>query len=99
MVVYEVNLTLDKDVVDEFRGWLDAHIQEMLTFPGFKHSKLMKVEEKSSWQMTVWYFVETRSALEAYFQGEAARMREEGLARFGGRFTASRRILEVLEER
>ncbi len=98
MVVYEVNLTIESGVVGEFRTWLKQHVQEMLTFDGFRGAKVLKVEEGPAYRMTVWYFIESRAQLEAYFQGEASRMRSEGLARFGGRFEANRRILELLDE-
>tara|TARA_B100000683_G_scaffold225407_1_gene223984 strand:+ start:336 stop:629 length:294 start_codon:yes stop_codon:yes gene_type:complete len=97
VVIYEVNLTLEPQIVAEFRAWLDEHIAEMLTFEGFTQSKLLKVEDESLYRLTVWYFVESRSALEQYFNGEAARMREDGLRRFGDRFSATRRIMDVVD--
>ena len=41
------------------------------------------------------YTLESRAALQTYFDVHAARMREDGVARFGSRFTASRRVLRV----
>ena len=98
MVIYEVNLTLEPEIVAEFDMWLDEHIAEMLTFEGFEQSKLLKVEDASAYRLTVWYFVESRSALEHYFTLGAARMREDGLRRFGDRFSATRRIMDVMDE-
>ena len=34
--IYEVNLTVDKDVASEYRDWLKGHIVEMLQFEGFE---------------------------------------------------------------
>ena len=34
-VIYEVNLTVDNDVIDEFDAWLQKHVDEMLAIPGF----------------------------------------------------------------
>jgi len=45
----------------------------------------------------VQYRLRDRAALDAYFAGPAARLRADGVARFGGRFTASRRVLSLAQ--
>ena len=99
MVVYEVNLTLDADIASAFEEWLTDHVAEMLEFKGFARATVLKVEHESEKRLCVWYFVETRADLETYFKEGAAQMRANGLDRFGGRFQATRRILEVEEDR
>jgi hypothetical protein len=99
VVVYEVNLTLDADIASEFQEWLAGHVTEMLEFKGFESSKILDVEDAFAKRLCVWYFVETRADLEAYFEEGAARMRADGLDRFGGRFQATRRILAVEDDR
>ena len=42
----------------------------------------------------VQYGVRDAQVLQAYFDQHAPRMREDGVARFGGKFSASRRVLE-----
>ena len=34
-VIYEVNLTVDVEVVEAFDEWLHDHTQDMLAIPGF----------------------------------------------------------------
>ncbi|MFT6389183.1 MAG: hypothetical protein ACJAUP_002573, partial [Cellvibrionaceae bacterium] len=34
-VIYEVNLSIDVDVIDRFDEWLHQHTEEMLAIPGF----------------------------------------------------------------
>ena len=101
MIVYEVNLLVDREVSDAYLAWLRPHIDEMLTFPGFLDARLWRrdaddegEEDDGRARYTVHYHLEDRASLEAYFQGPAARMREDGLQRFGGRFQATRRILQ-----
>jgi hypothetical protein len=96
MIVYEVNLTVDADIADEYAAWLDSHIQEILTIDGFTAAEWFDVEaegEQSHW--CVHYYLHDRASLERYFANHAERMRADGLNRFGGRFSASRRILAL----
>ena len=99
-VVYEVNLAVERDVADAFAAWLAPHIDEMLGFDGFEGADWYERRPEDEggdpdgpvlW--TVGYRVRDRAALDAYLAGPAQRMRGDGLARFEGRFTASRRVL------
>ena len=98
MVVYEVNLTLEDAIIGEFRQWLGLHMKDMLGFKGFRRALLMEVDRAETHCLTVWYFVESVNDLNDYFKHGADRMRQEGLARFGGQFRAERRILNLLDE-
>lgn len=49
--------------------------------------------------LTVQYKVASRDALQAYFDVHAARLRGDGIKRFGGKMTASRRILKCEEKK
>ena len=97
MIVYEVNLRVQNQCLLEFKTWLTQHVQEMLELPYFSQAKSFKRldEESEESQLIVHYYCSDRNALDEYFQNDAERMRADGLARFEGRFTASRRILET----
>ena len=98
-VIYEVNLKVNVDVVDTFLPWLHQHIYTMLTFPGFLSSELLIEEpdptanDTNVKPFTGQYRLENRAQLESYFQNHAKAMRDDGIKRFGGKFTATRRIL------
>lgn len=96
-VVYEVNLDVDAGVIDAYRGWLDAHVAEICALPGFTGAHVLEVIEPPAAagrvSLCVQYALRDAAALEAYLDVHAARMRADGLARFGGRFNANRRIL------
>jgi hypothetical protein len=99
-VVYEVNLDVAAEVIDAYRGWLDAHVAEILALPGFTGARLFEVAEPAPAEgriaLCVQYQLRDAAALDAYLREHAARMRADGQARFGGRFTASRRILHCM---
>jgi hypothetical protein len=97
MVVYEVNLDVDAEIAEPFAIWLEEHVREMLTLDGFVGAEWLARDpdrsdgSKVSW--TVWYRLIDRQALESYLARHAERMRADGLKRFPGRFSASRRVL------
>lgn len=99
MVIYEVNLTINKAIYSKFTLWLKDHVNGMLQFPGFIQASIFKPEEEISDQekLTIQYQLECRADLERYFTEFAPRMRAEGIKRFNDNFTAARRIFEVQE--
>lgn len=99
MVIYEVNLAVDADAAADYAAWLGPHIDEVLAVPGFVSAEWWEVEPDAGApadgrrRWCVQYRVESREALADYVERHAARLRGDGLARFGGRFTAGRRVL------
>lgn len=100
-VVYEVNLDLDAAVRGEYLAWLAAHVAEICALPGFAGAAVFEVADPPAPDgrvaLCVQYRLAGMAALEAYLRDHAPRLRSEGLARFGGRFSASRRVLEGLD--
>lgn len=96
-VVYEVSLEVDLALRDEYRLWLEEHVRQMLALPGFLGAEIQEQREPppppGRWRYCVPYRLRDRAALDAYLAEHAARMRADGIARFGDSFTASRRIL------
>lgn len=97
MVIYEVNLSVESSIADAYAAWLAPHIEEVLSVDGFTHADWWIVEpdgeEGSRVQWCVQYHVKSRNALATYLRDHAERLRGDGLARFGGRFEATRRVL------
>ena len=107
MMIYEVNLAINRDVAGAYAEWLGPHIGEILEIDGFESAEWWEVEAPSNpspedanrqasgdrVRWCVQYRVRDRAALQTYFDEHAARLRGDGLARFEGRFAASRRIL------
>ena len=96
-LVYEVNLDVDAAVAGEYRAWLDAHVRAMLALPGFVFARVFEVlddaDRDGGLHLCVHYVLRDAAALDAYLQEHAARMRADGVAHFGDRFRASRRVL------
>ncbi|MDP6364044.1 MAG: DUF4286 family protein [Candidatus Poseidoniia archaeon] len=106
MIIYEVNLTVDPDIADEYAAWLKPHIAHILEIDGFLGAEWFERDaaadgatsrggDKVRW--TIQYRLRDRVALEAYQRDHAPTLIHEGQARFGGRFRASRRVLEPMK--
>jgi len=99
--VYEVNLAIHPSAVTEFEQWLKPHIEEMLGFEGFLHANWYTrraEDEGNDKEVVLWtihYHLSSQNAFDRYLQTHAERMRAEGLQRFSGVFTATRRLLHT----
>jgi hypothetical protein len=96
-VVYEVNLAVDAGIAGEYRAWLTGHVAEILALPGFTDAAVWRVVEPPPPAGEVHWCVQYRlrdaAALDAYLREHAPRLRAEGVARFGTRMRAQRRVL------
>ncbi|HEX6259828.1 MAG TPA: DUF4286 family protein, partial [Woeseiaceae bacterium] len=97
--VYEVTLSIDREIVDEFDIWLEQHIREMLELPGFVSAETYEADADSPARVgrVVQYLLESEQALEGYLSGPAEEMRRAGALRFADRIAASRRVLRPLD--
>jgi hypothetical protein len=67
----------------------------MLRFDGFERAVWNRLDpdEAGRPRWSIHYYVADAKRLEAYLDEHAREMRQHGLDRFGGRFTAARRVL------
>lgn len=99
--IYEVNLEVDAKIADRFGQWLSPHIEEMLSFDGFRSAQWLVRDPKDEgidndvllW--TIQYTLDDRASYSQYISSHAQRMRQDGLRLFGGSFQASRRLLHM----
>jgi hypothetical protein len=98
-ITYEVALEPEPEILGEFEAWLEHHVDDVIALPGFTGATIHKAEnpEGGAALRIVRYELSSRQALERYLAEDAPRMRAEGVAKFGDRFRATRRI--VLEGR
>ncbi len=99
-VGYEVTLVVQQGIAGEYEAWLRAHVAQMLVLPGFLDATVSRVLDPAPAPGEVayccLYTLRDRAALDDYLRVHAAAMRADGVARFGDRFRASRRVLERL---
>lgn len=99
MIKYEVTLYVSKEIDTVFFQWLKQHAVEMLKYNGFVSAKLyQQLEcEDNNKVFVACYELETLEHLNAYLKHHAQAMREDGVRKFGDKFSATRRVL-ALEE-
>jgi hypothetical protein len=96
-VFYEVTLDVDAAIANDYRAWLNRHTAELLALPGFLDARIFDLLEPASpgrVGLCVQYTLRDRGAYDAYLRDHAERVRGDGVARFGDRFAASRRLLQ-----
>ena len=102
-IVYEVNVDLDAAIEGDYRAWLGAHVREILALPGFTGARIFDVVEPQPdtgrVALCVQYALCEAAALDAYLRDHAPRLRADGVARFGDRFRAQRRVLRDADVR
>ncbi|MFT3808139.1 DUF4286 family protein [Arenimonas sp.] len=96
-LVYEVNLSVRRDIEADYRAWLDAHVREILALPGFTGATVFERREPPAadgeFCLCVHYRLRDEAALADYLRDHAPRLRADGTARFGEKFRADRRVL------
>lgn len=97
MIVYEVNLIVQRRIEPEYRAWLAEHIREILALPGFRGAEVFeRIEPECApgeFALCVHYRLDDADALADYFAQHAPRLRADGRNRFGDDFRADRRVL------
>jgi uncharacterized protein DUF3667/uncharacterized protein DUF4286 len=94
-LIYEVTLTIERDIIDSFDGWLANHVEEMLAIPGFINAHVFALDDDDSGhaRRVTQYFLDSEGDLESYLADQATAMRQSAIDRFGEQFSATRRIL------
>ena len=100
MITYEVDITVNNSIIDDYISWLVPHVQDMLAMDGFvgaTWSKEVRTAAVDKSILVVNYQVENIDKLDNYFEHHAASMRNAIPEKFMGKFTIIRRVLEVLD--
>ncbi len=100
-VLYEVNLEAEAGIEAPFDTWLRDHIADVLQFDGFLSAEVLDDDAEAPAgrvRRTVLYRLRNQAALDAYLQDHAPRMRQQGIEKFGDRYSARRRVLAHREE-
>jgi antibiotic biosynthesis monooxygenase (ABM) superfamily enzyme len=100
VIVYEVNVFVRREIEAAYRAWLDAHVREIVALPGFEGAEVFErrepAPEAGELVLCMQYRLRDAQALDDYLREHAPRLRADGLARFGDRFRAERRVMERL---
>lgn len=93
--LYEITITVDRNIIGQFDEWLAHHVQEMLQISGITRAEVFEQEDDDQGRarrITQFCFA-SEADLEQYLSGQAESMRQSAIDRFDGRFEAVRRVL------
>ena len=97
-MIYEVNCMIPKSRRDEFLGWLELHVKQLLKIDGFEDATISCLQEddrlpEAHSGFCVQYFLEDQSVFDRYLKEYAPAMRQDGLNRFGSELKIYRRLM------
>jgi len=101
MYIYNVTLSIDKSIHEEWLTWIHNHIPEVLATGKFNSAKLTQVlieEEMDGVTYAIQYTANSREDLDSYYKEDAARLRTGGLQKFADKMLSFRTELKIVKE-
>ncbi len=93
--IYEVTISVDREIVDQFDAWLKANVEEMLQISGVSHAEVFEQEDDDHGRArrVAHYHFASNADLEQSMSGQAGAMQQSAIDRFAGRFETAHRVL------
>lgn len=101
MYIYNVTLSIDKSIHEEWLEWIHHHIPEVLATGKFISAKLTQVlieEEMEGVTYSIQYTAKSREDLDSYYKEDADRLRIAGTRKFADKMLAFRTELKIVNE-
>lgn len=101
MIVYNVTVSIDQNIADEWLEWMrKTHIPDVMNTGHFKESRLCRVhgEEEGGVTYAITYLSFSEDDLNIYQEKHSPRLQAEHNEKFGGKFAAFRTLLSVVDE-
>jgi hypothetical protein len=100
MIIYNVTVTVENSVADEWVRWMkEEHIPDLMStgmFVDARLSYLLEQDETEAKTYSAQYFCESMDQYHAYIDQHAPNMREKAFSRFGNKFVAFRTVMQVV---
>ncbi len=101
MIIYNVTVSIDESIHNEWLIWIKEHIPQVLGTGKFEKATLTKVlveEELGGHTYSIQYRSYSREALDAYYKEDADKLRTDGLNKFADKMLAFRTELQIVDE-
>lgn len=102
MIIYNVTVSIDEDVHDEWLQWMkEVHIPDVMNTGMFLDNRISKVltgEEEGGLTYSIMYTCESMETLELYQKEKAPALQADHTKRYSGKFAAFRTLLEVVHQ-
>lgn len=101
MILYNVTINIDNEVHDQWLKWMkEVHIPDVMKTGHFIENKICKIlaESEGGVSYSIQYLCENMERLEQYQKEDAARLQQDHINRYNGKFAAFRTLLEVVHQ-
>lgn len=101
MIIYNVTISIDEDIADDWLQWMkEVHIPDVMNTGYFTKNRILRVhaEEKGGKTYSIQYHCETIDRLNEYQEKEAPKLQKDHTERYEGKFAAFRTLLEIVHE-
>ncbi len=102
MYIYNVTINIDESQHESWLSWMqEIHIPDMLATGKFTEARMCRVmveEELGGITYAIQYMCPDKETLQRYFDEDAARLRQDGIDRFGDQFVAFRTEMQLISE-
>ncbi len=99
MYIYNVTVSIDKDLAKEWHQWMKSiHIPMVMKtgyFKEYKMCKVLNVDDEGETYSTQYVF-ENMSDIESYMANEAPRLQADMKALYDGKYVAFRTLLQIV---
>ena len=98
MFIYNVTVTIDESIHDEWLRWMkESHIPDVMKTGFFVENKICKlITEEKETTYAIQYTFHKMGDLTAYQKTHAPRLQKEHAEKFKDKFAAFRTILEIV---
>lgn len=101
MVVYNVTISLDINVAEDWLTWMrETHVPDVMATGHFRDSKICRVhgEEEGGITYAIMYTAISQEDLDTYQEKHSPRLQKEHTEKFQGKFASFRTLLSVVQE-
>lgn len=99
MILYNVTVSVDEDVHEEWLQWMkEVHIPDVMSTGMFIDNKICKIhaEEDGGKAYSIQYLAKSWEDYHRYQEEFALKLQQEHTQKYSGKFAAFRTLLEVL---
>jgi hypothetical protein len=102
MLLYNVTVTIDLDVHEDWLRWMrETHIPDVMAtgmFRSYRMSRMIGHEHEDSEIYSMQYLVEDMEHLRRYMDAFAPELQRQHQQRYEGKYAAFRTVMEVVGE-
>ena len=100
MFIYNVTIKIDHSIHEAWLQWMsETHITDVMNtgcFEKFVFVKIVDTDETEGPTYAVQYFAVSRAQYNRYIDVYAAKLRKDGMDKWGNQFIAFRTLMEVV---